>query len=282
MLIDIDMIIVGTGRLRGIDEKQVEALVASITDVGLLNPLTVKPAKVLKGGGWVDGFGLVAGFHRLEAVKRLGWDEVEVHVVSLDDLHCQLAECDENLCGTKLSPSERAWFLLRRKEIYENIHPETKAGVAQGIGMKKAASQDLTANLAPRSDVTSFVADTAANTGQSERKVFRDVARAKAIDPAVLDEIKGTALDKGVVLDEVAKAPKEEQFEVVRKIAERNAAKEETVVVKPKPEPEVAKTVKAASAADKKAETAWRKELLSVWKSGKAAWRDRIYEELGS
>ena len=94
MKIAINEIKIGVGRrdasLKGIDE-----LVRSISEVGLLNPITVDPDHTL-----------IAGLHRLEAAKRLGWTEIECTV-----------------CG-----------LERRKEIYESLHPETKAGTAQAAG----------------------------------------------------------------------------------------------------------------------------------------------------
>jgi ParB family chromosome partitioning protein len=75
----------------------IDALVASIKQVGLLNPLTVTPDHKL-----------VAGKRRLEAVKKLKWTEVPVHVVSgLDDaLQALRAERDENECRKPFTPSE--------------------------------------------------------------------------------------------------------------------------------------------------------------------------------
>lgn len=51
-----------------------------------------------------------------------------------------------------------------------------------------------------------FTADTAAKTGKSERIIQMDAARGSAITEDVLQEIMGTPLDKGVVLDRIAKA----------------------------------------------------------------------------
>lgn len=79
------------------DMGDIEALAASIAEVGLLQPIVVTS----------DGR-LVAGARRLEAVKLLGWEEVPVHVVrNLDEEHLALkAERDENTCRMKLSPGD--------------------------------------------------------------------------------------------------------------------------------------------------------------------------------
>src|SRR4051812_10841779 len=128
--IQLDMIENGQ-RLRDISEAQVAALINSIGDIGLLNPITVYPRSLFRAGNRVDGYGLIAGLHRKTAFERLGLVEIEANVLDLSDLERQIAECDENLCAPTLSPSERARFTNRRKEAYEALHPETQHGTNQ-------------------------------------------------------------------------------------------------------------------------------------------------------
>lgn len=116
--IPVDMIDNGQ-RLREVSEAQVLALMDSIAQVGLLNPITVYPRQLYRGGVQVDGYGLIAGLHRKTALERLGLAEVEANILDLGDLERQIAECDENLCAPQLSPSDRARFTKRRKEAYE-------------------------------------------------------------------------------------------------------------------------------------------------------------------
>ena len=119
------------------DADQVSALSESMKQVGLLNPVTVWKADIIVNHVAVDGFGLIAGLHRIEAAKLLGWEEIDAHIVDLPDLKRQLAECDENLCGAKLSPSERARFTQRRKDIYLALYPETRHGENQHTRSRK-------------------------------------------------------------------------------------------------------------------------------------------------
>jgi len=163
MNIQIALIESGT-RLRATDPSQVAELVESIREVGLLNPITVFRKKVLRGADWVDGFGLVAGAHRFEAAKQLGWTEIPGHVVELSDMQRDLAECDENLRGPKLSPAERARFMKRRKEAYEALHPEAKAGAVRARAANAAMGRDVADKMAP-----TFSADTAAATVASRK-----------------------------------------------------------------------------------------------------------------
>lgn len=178
-------------RLREVAEGQVSALIASIADVGLLNPITVYPRKVIEAGIAVDGYGVVAGAHRLEAVRRLGLVDIAANVVTLGELERQIAECDENLCGSVLTASDKAKFTARRKEAYEALHPETRLGENQHSRVRQLGE--------PTSD--RFTADTAAKTGQSERAIQRDAERGTKVCAEALEILHGTKADTGVVLD---------------------------------------------------------------------------------
>lgn len=167
MKIAINEIKVTAGRrkasLTGIDE-----LVRSISEVGLLNPITIDADHVL-----------IAGLHRLEAAKRLGWTEIECTVCGLDGLQAELAEIDENVVRTALSTIEYGELLERRREIYESLHPETKAGAAQAAGMNRATGKNVSDKMSPTSK--SFAQDTAAKLGVSARTVERTMQTMKGL-----------------------------------------------------------------------------------------------------
>jgi ParB family chromosome partitioning protein len=204
--IPVEMIEPGQ-RLRGLSEAQVVGLMNSIGDVGLLNPITVCAREIVRGGMMVQGYGLVAGAHRLEAVTRLGLVDIAANVVTLSDLECQIAECDENLCGTTLSKAERAIFVKRRKDAYEALHPETRNG-GDRRGPDRQVGELKTSDR--------FTADTAAKTGQSERVVQRDAERGSKISEKALSLVKGSKLDNGTYLDKLKKVPDAEQVAKVR------------------------------------------------------------------
>ena len=95
-------------RLRPLDEKEVEEKVKSITELSLLNPITVSrhPTRPTIGG---DPFPrprylLRAGLHRLEACKRLKWKEIPAVITTLEGPRAALIEVDENLMQTTLKP----------------------------------------------------------------------------------------------------------------------------------------------------------------------------------
>lgn len=182
--------------------RDVSELARSIAEVGLLQPIVV-----------TEDLRLLAGWHRLEACKRLGWETIPAMVVSLGDLQAELAEIDENLVRQELTVLERAEHLARRKEIYEALHPEVKHGGAPGKagGGKVARPKDDT--------VSSFAADTAAKTGLSPRTIQRDVQIATKIAPDVRDAIRDTPLaDSKRDLLALAREDPADQRRIVRRI----------------------------------------------------------------
>ena len=149
--------------LKGIGE-----LARSISEIGLLNPITVD-----------QDHNLIAGLHRLEAVKRLGWDEIECTVCGLEGLQAELAEIDENVVRTALSTIEYGELLERRKEIYESLYPETKAGRSQAAGMNRAIGKHVSDKMSLTSK--SFAQDTAEKLGVSTRTVERTMQTMKGL-----------------------------------------------------------------------------------------------------
>ena len=196
--VDIGLIQEGQ-RIRTLNHQQVEALEKSIADVGLLHPLMVFRCPIARDGQGMDGFGLIAGAHRLAACRNLGHTDVSVVIVEMDELHRTIAECDENLCGTQLSAAERAEFTDRRKRAYEQLHPEAANG-ATGNGRGKVRQ---VGEATSSSEIKRFTADTAAKTGQSERAVQRDAERGAKVSGSALALVSGTELDTGTYLDQL-------------------------------------------------------------------------------
>ena len=159
MKVNISDIKVNSGR-REVSPESVAELAKSIAVVGLLNPLTL-----------TGDYTLVAGLHRLEAAKQLGWMEIECTIIDMSGLQAELAEIDENIVRTSLSRQELGEQFSRRKELYEMLHPETKAGTAQAAGMNRAIGNNVGVKLA--STTKSFVEDTAEKTGMSKRTISR-------------------------------------------------------------------------------------------------------------
>lgn len=183
-------------RLRQIDPVWVDAIAMSMAKLGQQNALLVA-----KSG---DNYKLVAGAHRLAAAKKLGWEKVAAVVVDGTNLELRLHEIDENLLRRELSELDRAAFLLERKTVWEELHPETAQGKAGA-----AARWMQTTGL-------SFASDAAEKLQLSVRSVQRAIKRMK-IDAGVRAEIAGTYIaDNGSILDSLARLTPAEQRKVVK------------------------------------------------------------------
>lgn len=176
MQIPIYQINVNAGR-READQDAVQKLADSISKVGLLNPITVD-----------QEYTLIAGLHRLEAAKRLGWTEIKCTVSNLEGLQAELAEIDENFVRKDLSDDEFRELLLRRKEIYEALHPETKQGMRNGQTSKNRNLRSLEAKP--------FAVDTAEKIGVSRATVERQIQTAKNLTPETKEIIRGNRVSK--------------------------------------------------------------------------------------
>lgn len=190
-------------RLRGIQPGKVAALRASIAEIGLRTPPTISAVRV--GDDWE--YRLVAGAHRLAALKEIGDEFCDFIVMEGDQDAADLWEIDENFARAELTDAQRAEHHVRREEILVRLEK-----VHAGKGRP-----DKSAKLAVYSD------QAAASLGVSKRTVERDLARGKNIDPAVLADVSGTDLDKGVVLDELARTPANDQRAKLQEIEQRRS-----------------------------------------------------------
>ncbi|WP_413207799.1 ParB/RepB/Spo0J family partition protein [Rhodospirillum sp. A1_3_36] len=188
-------LIIVEDRLRPVDQAWVAMLAENIAQVGLVRqPIEVRQTD--------KGLVLVAGSHRLEAVVRLGWASLPALVYEdMTDLEAGIAEVDENLVRHELNPLDRAMFMARRKALYEELHPEARAGVAGGKARQGSATE-----------IISFAAETARRVGLTERTIQLAVTIASKLAPDVRAAIAGTVwAKKQSDLLLLAKAPPEAQ-----------------------------------------------------------------------
>lgn len=197
-------------RLRPVDPAYVEVIAASMAQIGLTEPITVRPDPA-KPGFYL----LVAGAHRFFAAKLvLGWTEIAAILTPLRDAEARLVEIDENLMRRELGALDRAVFLAERKRLWETAHPFVKNGGDPKTKKKQRDSQ--MANLA----IWNFSKETSERTGLSERTVRRAVALVADLSPDVIARIRGTYLeDHASDLEKLAGLHPDEQDEIAERFA---------------------------------------------------------------
>ncbi|MFN3973440.1 MAG: ParB N-terminal domain-containing protein [Gemmobacter sp.] len=255
-------------RLRPVSEAGVTAIMASIAEVGVMKDAI--HVRRRKDGRLV----LIAGAHRLESARRLGWDEVEAKVwTDVTDDWARLMEIDDNLAGAELTPLDTAVFLATRKEVYERLHPETKRGVAGALARWDATEPSSVA----------FVAATASKFGMSERQVYKIAAAGSRMRPDQAAMLR--AAPRPVTLKDlidIAKlADTGERYAVIDALAEgraKSAAEARRVFraardgTEPQPKDPVEEAFKALSTAWARAPMAAKKRFLlerarEVWEA---------------
>lgn len=198
-------------RLRRASPERVAALAQSIKDIGLMTPISVRdvagPVRIDGEDVWEVPV-LVAGLHRLEAAKQLGWKDIECLIVSEKDIDAQLWEISENLHRAELTAIERSemtakYASLCEQKVSRQVDAKPKGGRPESGGRK--AARDL---------------------GVSEP----EIRRAKQI-AALAPEAKEAARDEGLddnqsALLIAAKAPVQQQAAIIRQYADEKRIKE--------------------------------------------------------
>ncbi len=105
------------GRLE-LDSQAVADLADKIQTQGLLHAITIRPR--------ATGYELIAGRHRLAAVRRLRWETIPARVIAVDDLEAATIRLAENTARTNLTPIEEAAQI----KILVEAHTEGVDGAA--------------------------------------------------------------------------------------------------------------------------------------------------------
>ena len=103
--------------MRQLDETKVLELMTSYESVGVINPISVD-----------EELTLIAGAHRLEAAKNLGWDTIEAKVFDDEDLQKELIEIDENLIRNELCYIAAAEHIQERERILTSLGTRRQRG----------------------------------------------------------------------------------------------------------------------------------------------------------
>jgi ParB family chromosome partitioning protein len=184
-------------RLREIEEDHAQAIAASIAEVGLQSPITVRPTPAAKGGK----FTLVAGGHRYRAAQIAGLSEIDAFVVKADSRQALLLEITENLVRNELSVIDRAIFVQRYRELWEEENGEIKAG--------RPGVNRVTVTLFSAGSFSDHVAERLGVSGETAKRLDRI---ARQLHPELKSTLRGTPVaDQTTVLLQLAKLPPAKQ-----------------------------------------------------------------------
>lgn len=203
-------------RLRAVEEEQAIAIAQSMVEHGQINPITVRPTPAAKDGKYT----LVAGAHRLRACVLNDDDDIDAMIVGGDRAEAHLIEITENLFRNELSVIDRAIFVAKYREVWEEKHGKVEAG-------RPANSANLALLFEEEAENGGFSQHIADRMGLSRRAYFRLSTIAQNLHPKVRDHLRGTPYaDNQSELLKIAKLGPTEQGKFAAALAKKKDVKE--------------------------------------------------------
>lgn len=182
-------------------DTDVDLLAKSIEQVGLIHPLSVNEKNELLAGG-----------RRFSAVKSLGWDEVEVNVVSKSDLEQELISIDENLVRKALDKLQFEECLNRGREIYEELNP-TVSKVSLET-KKLTTAEKAEEKEKEEADTSSYAAVSAEKLGLS-KSVIKSAIKRDALSSKKVKEARSQGEISAGQANELIRMSKDDQDKIL-------------------------------------------------------------------
>lgn len=138
------------GGRRPVDQSAVSALAASMSKIGLMIPISIRVVDdVMIEDQPIRAAVLVAGRHRLEAARQLGWKEIDCVYMQGDETDARMWEIAENLHRAELTALERdeqiaEWVKLAadKEKSLSQVATNSRGGRPTTVGTR-AAERDL-------------------------------------------------------------------------------------------------------------------------------------------
>lgn len=186
--IRVDDIEIGE-RHRALSADAVKTLAASMKDIGLRQPITVRVVDEMKvDGEMVSAVPvLVAGRHRLEAAMHLGWSHIDCLEVDDDAIKAEMWEIAENLHRVDLSKEQRDEHIRRYAELIEaqaEIPKPQSAAMEFGYGKPPPRAKSTARKIA---EATGLSDDTVRRALNPQPKVVH-VIEPKSDAEAIIEE----------------------------------------------------------------------------------------------
>ena len=176
-----------------LDNEEMNALIDSIQENGILTPLLVRPLE-----GTTDEYEVISGHRRLHAAQKAGLETVPVFIHAIDRDSASILLVDSNLHREHILPSEKAFAYKLKMDAIKHQGKRT----------------DLTSpQLATKFDAA---AEIGASSKESRDQVFRYI-RLTHLGPKLLDLVDQgrIAFSVGVELSYLGEAAQEYLAELI-------------------------------------------------------------------
>ncbi len=183
-------------RLRPVEAAAVANMAVAIQESGFTSTILVRPQS---GEEDTTRYELVAGAHRLAAMRQLGRPTIPATVRILTDDEALQVEIDENLVRRDLTPLERAEMLEARFSVWARRFPHLVAGDEGGARPKRGRpsnSVKMTEFLGGAPATMGFAEGTAAELGLSKSTVERAWRTVSGVPAPLRQRLRGTWVAK--------------------------------------------------------------------------------------
>lgn len=247
-------------RLRPVDMGIAAAIGASFEERGQISPITVRrtPAK----GKGATPYTLIVGGHRCAGADIIGWEELDALVVEADGPEAQMMEIAENLFRNELNALDRAIFVIKYRELWEDQHGKIERG-----GDQKSKDTECPLIFARGRELSQHVRERLGFGETTYKKVTRI---GQNLHPTLRAAVRGTEAetDQSKLL-KLAKLSADDQLRVAASLKEKPDLKLALSWLKPeKPK------------ADPQAELL--KKLLAAWENASEETRQEFLVQIGA
>ena len=164
------------------DEEALVGLTASVREIGVLQPVLVRPLAE-------EGYVLIAGERRWRAAKRAGLQLIPALVRTTDDTGALQQALVENIQRENLNPLEEARALERLIKEFELTHQEA----ADAVGRSRAGVSNLLRLLELAAEVSALIEKREIEMGHA-RALLALTNRRQQIEVAALVAKKGLSV----------------------------------------------------------------------------------------
>ena len=246
-------------RLRPVDMEIAAAIGASLEERGQISPITVRRTPAKNKGA--TPYTLITGGHPCAAADIIGWTELDALVVEADGAEAQLMEIAENLYRNELSALDRAIFVLKYRELWEETHGKIERG-----GDRRSKGHDAPLIFATGRELSNQVQE---KLGFGPDTYKRATRIGQNLHPTLRAALRGTGAetDQSKLL-KLAKLPADDQLRIAASLKEKPDLKLALSWLKPE-QPK----------ADRQADLL--KKLVAAWESANEQTRNDFLMHIG-
>lgn len=252
-------------RLRPVDMDVAAAIGASFEERGQISPITVRRTPAKNKGA--TPYTLITGGHRCAAADIIGWAELDALVVQADGAEAQMMEIAENIFRNELNALDRAVFVLRYRELWEETHGKIDRTKNLKIGQLLPKGTECPSEIfAPGRELSKQVQERLGFGETTYKKVTRI---GQNLHPVLRTALRGTGAetDQSMLL-KLAKLPADDQLRVAASLKEKPDLKLALSWLKPE-----------KPVLDRQAELL--KKLVAAWDSASEQTRNEFLVHIG-